>query len=111
VNETHKELGEIETRINQKEGDLGELYKDPYRTKNKTTKAERDRKKSEDTNLVMKPTTKARKKAKNKQQWDLIELYASYDKTTSLLDHLIEERDELAEEFNNHDAIYRQYKK
>lgn len=111
VNETYKELGEIETLINQKEGDLGELYKDPYRTKNKTTKAERDRKKSEDPNLVMKPTTKARKKAKNKQQWDLIELYASYDQTTSLLDHLIEERDELAEEFNHHDAIYRQYKK
>jgi hypothetical protein len=111
VKDRYIELGEIEAFINQKEGDLGELYKEPYKTRNITTKDERKRKKSDDPTLVMKPTTKARKKAKSKKQWDLIELYASYDETSSMLEQLIKERNELSEEFEHHDAIYRRYKK
>ncbi|MEY3049332.1 MAG: hypothetical protein RL365_1370 [Bacteroidota bacterium] len=104
-----EQLGEIETIINQKEGDLGELYKEDYRTKNRAKRKELKQRKYDDPSLALKPKTKARKKAKNKHQSDLVELYAGYDETLSLVESLITERDELAKEFNHRDKIYKRY--
>lgn len=109
VIQAQKQLGEIETIINQKEGDLGELYKEDYRTKNRAKRKELKQRKYDDPSLALKPKTKARKKAKNKHQSDLVELYAGYDETLALVESLITERDELAKEFNHRDKIYKRY--
>lgn len=109
VSEAQQQLGEIETLINQKEGDLGELYKEDYRTKNRAKRKELKQRRNDDPNLALKPTTKARKKAKNKRQTDLIELYAGYDETMETLEVLIEERDEVAKEFAHRDRILHWY--
>ncbi|MFM7596236.1 MAG: hypothetical protein ACKO4Y_08670 [Flavobacteriales bacterium] len=109
VAKAQEELGEIETIINQKEGDLGELYKEDYRTKNRAKRKELKQRKYDDPSLALKPKTKARKKAKNKQQSDLVDLYAGYDETLALVESLIFERDELAKEFNHRDKIYKRY--
>ena len=101
VSQMQQQLGEIETLINQKEGDLGELYKEDYRTKNRAKRKELKQRKNDDPNLALKPKTKARKKAKNKRQTGLIELYAGYDETLEALDVLIEERNEVAKEFES----------
>ncbi|NBU92665.1 MAG: hypothetical protein EBS17_07475, partial [Flavobacteriia bacterium] len=80
---SEKLLGEIDAAINKKEGELGELYKEDYRTSNRMSREEKKRLK--ETRYVdekkVKPTTKARKKAKNKKQWDLVDLYGAYDET------------------------------
>jgi hypothetical protein len=109
VSHTQQQLGEIETLINQKEGDLGELYKEDYRTKNRAKRKELKQRKNDDPNLALKPKTKARKKEKNNRQTDLIELYAGYDETLEVLEALIEERDEVAKEFAHRDKIFRWY--
>lgn len=109
VEDAKQALGEIEETINQKEGDLGELYKDDYRTKNRVKRKELKRRKTDDPSLAIKPVTKARKKAKNKHQSELIDLYASYDEAFSQLEALTTERDELAEEFEHRDKVYQRY--
>ena len=109
VSEARQQLGEIETLINQKEGDLGELYKEDYRTKNRAKRKELKQRRNDDPNLALKPTTKARKKAKNKRQTALIELYAGYDETMEILEVLIDERDEVAKEFAHRDRILHWY--
>ena len=102
-------LGKIEESINQKEGDLGELYKEDYRTKKRAKHKELKQRKTDDPNLALKPKTKARKKAKNKHQTELIDLYAAYDEVITELDALTFERDELAQEFNQRDKLYQRY--
>lgn len=103
-------LGEIENAINQKEGDLGELYKVDYKTKNKMSRRDQKRKQVDPKFAdQLRPTTKARKKAKNKRQWDLVELYAAYDETLKTLDELTRDRDEVQAEFNRHSTLYFRY--
>ncbi len=109
INAAYKQLGEIETIINQKEGDLGELYKQDYKTKNKTNREMRKRKKAQDPTLVLKTTTKAQKKAKNKHQWDLVDLYGLFDDTNVELQDLIDERSLVAEDYTHRDKIYHYY--
>lgn len=111
IENTEKQLSEIETQINQTEGDLGELYKENYRTRNKTTREERRRKRRGDTDLVLNPTTKARNKAKGKHQTEIIDLYMAYDETQVHLDELITEQAEVSKEFEHRDRIYKQYQK
>jgi len=107
-----RSLGEIELAINQKEGELGELYKDDYRTRNRMKRAERKRLKEVKLGHEKdaKPTTKARKKAKNKKQWDLIELYGAYDETGALIDDLTNSYNELAEHYHSYATLYTKYK-
>lgn len=102
--------GEIETAINEKEGELGNLYKEDYRTNNRLKKKERKRlREAQLGEKDAKPTTKARKKAKNKKQWDLVELYGAYDETLALIDALTEDYNALAEEYNAHLDLYNRY--
>ena len=107
-----KLLGEIETAINRKEGELGELYKVDYQTSNRMSREEKARLtetklgKEKDIN----PTTKARKKAKNKKQWDLVDLYKAYDETFSTAESLLKEYNEVADIYNAHLDLYNKYK-
>ncbi|MFM7723835.1 MAG: hypothetical protein ACKO7O_03505 [Bacteroidota bacterium] len=105
-------LGEIETAINQKEGELGDLYKEDYRTNNRMKKEEKQRLKEIQLGQEKdaKPTTKARKKAKNKKQWDLVELYGAYDETLAIVDALTEDYYALANDYNAHLDLYSKYK-
>lgn len=105
-------LGEIETAINEKEGQLGELYKEDYRTSNRMKKEEKKRLKATQLGQEKdaKPTTKARKKAKNKKQWDLVELYGAYDETLAIVDALTDEYNSVAHDYNAHLDLYNQYK-
>lgn len=105
-------LGEIETAINEKEGQLGNLYKEDYRTSNRMKKEEKKRLKETKFNQEKdaKPTTKARKKAKNKKQWDLVELYGAYDETSATVDALTEEYNRAAVNYNAHLDLYNKYR-
>jgi len=109
---SEKLLGEIDAAINKKEGELGELYKEDYRTSNRMSREEKKRLK--ETRYVdekkVKPTTKARKKAKNKKQWDLVDLYGAYDETFNTTEALREEYNTLADVYNAHLDLYNKYK-
>ena len=109
---SEKLLGEIDAAINKKEGELGELYKEDYRTSNRMSREEKKRLKEtryEDEKKV-KPTTKARKKAKNKKQWDLVDLYGAYDETFNTTEALREEYNTVADVYNAHLDLYNKYK-
>lgn len=105
-------LGEIETAINEKEGDLGELYKEDYHTSNKLTRKERKEilKGSLTGEKNIKTKTKARKKAKNKKQWDLVDLYGAYDETFATMEALTAEYNTAADEYNAYLDLYNKYK-
>jgi len=109
---SEKLLGEIEAAINKKEGELGELYKEDYRTSNRMSREEKKRLK--ETRYVdekkVKTTTKARKKAKNKKQWDLVDLYGAYDETFNTTEALREEYNTVADVYNAHLDLYNKYK-
>jgi hypothetical protein len=104
-------LGEIETAINEKEGELGNLYKEDYRTSNRMKKEEKKRLKAIQSGQEKdaKPTTKARKKAKNKNQWDLVELYGAYDETLATVDALTDEYNAVAVGYNAQLDLYNKY--
>jgi len=109
---SEKLLGEIEVAINQKEGELGELYKEDYRTSSRMSREEKKRLK--ETRYVdekkVQPTTKARKKAKNKKQWDLVDLYGAYDETFNTTEALRKEYNAVADVYNAHLDLYNKYK-
>jgi hypothetical protein len=112
VNASRQALGDIETAINQKEGELGNLYKHDYTTANKTSKTLRKRKKNGDpkVNTEMQPMTKAKKKAKFYKQSDLVYLYGAYDDELVNYETLSKDYNTLAEEYNAHLNLYNRYK-
>lgn len=109
--EAKNQLGEIENLINQKEGEFGELHKDNYYTKSKPSREMRKRRRQNPNGgpVDITPTTKARNKAKNKKQWELVDLYGMYDEINAHIDELIEERKPLSEEFEDKKKLIKHY--
>ena len=112
VNASRKALGEIETAINQKEGELGELYKHNYSTLHKTNKPMRKKKKEGKPEIIsnMQPITKAKKKAKFYKQSDLVYLYGAYDDELVNYENLSKEFNTLYDEYNVNLDLYNKYK-
>lgn len=101
IKEIDRQIFETLIQINEKEASYGELTKSNYKTKkNPSRKARKFKKENEGFGPVnITPTTKSKKKARERKQADLVELYQMYESLETDKTNLIEERKPYFEEY------------
>lgn len=101
IKQTQNDIQETLLAIHDKESSYNNLNQVDYVTKKKPSREMRKLKKNnkKDEPLDLKPTTKSRRKAKSKNQNELVDLYLQYDELQNDLQNLITEKVPIHEDY------------
>lgn len=113
VTTLQKSLEEVYILIQEKEAEYGEHTKQNYRTPNHLTRKDRKFKKENSYGgpINQTPNTKSKRKARQRRQTELVDLYLEYETIEAELNSLIEERAPVLKEWQEKKAILDNYKR
>lgn len=113
INTHQKSLEEVYILIQGKEAEYGEHSKQNYRTPNHLTRKDRKFKKENSNGgpINQTPNTKSKRKARQRKQTELVDLFLEYETIEAELNSLIEERAPILKEWQNKKAILDDYKR
>lgn len=113
VTTLQKSLEEVYILIQEKEAEYGEHTKQNYRTPNHLTRKDRKFKKENSYGgpINQTPNTKSKRKARQRRQTELVDLYLEYEAIEAELNSLIEERAPVLKEWQEKKAILDNYKR
>ena len=113
VTTLQKSLEEVYVLIQQKEAEYGEHTKQNYHTPKHLTRKDRKFKKENSFGgpINQTPNTKSKRKARNRRQTELVDLYLEYEATESELNSLVEERAPVLKEYQDKKGILDNYKR
>lgn len=113
VTTLQKSLEEVYILIQEKEAEYGEDTKQNYRTPNHLTRKDRKFKKENSYGgpINQTPNTKSKRKARQRRQTELVDLYLEYEAIEAELNSLIEERAPVLKEWQEKKAILDNYKR
>lgn len=108
-----KSLEEVYILIQEKEAEYGEHTKQNYRTPKHLTRKDRKFKKENSYGgpINQTPNTKSKRKARQRRQTELVDLYLEYEAIEAELNSLIEERAPVLKEWQDKKAILDNYKR
>jgi len=113
VQSLQKQLEEIYILIQEKEASYGEMTKQNYRTPNHLTRKDRKFKKKNSYGgpINQTPNTKSKRKARQRKQTELVDLYFEYEQIEKELNAILEERAPIYYEWQEKKNILDNYKR
>jgi hypothetical protein len=113
VTTLQKSLEEVYVLIQQKEAEYGEHTKQNYHTPKHLTRKDQKFKKENSFGgpINQTPNTKSKRKARNRRQTELVDLYLEYEAIESELNSLVEERAPVLKEYQDKKGILDNYKR
>ena len=108
-----KQLEVVYILIQEKEAEYGEHTKQNFRTPNHLTRKDRKFKKENSFGgpINQTPNTKSKRKARNRRQTELVDLYQEYESIEAELNSLVEERAPVLKEYQEKKGILDNYRR